>query len=923
MSFFRYALLDLLRGRRRTFSSILGVLLAITFLSGTFIAIDSSARATLEGLLAQVDGDFTVRAHVGDPADLQRDLLAHPGVRSASVYYDTYVGPLHGADPQYQVGTRLLGVDPSYLPRSLEEAQLTGSLDLPRGTVGLSQSLAAELRVGLNDTVTFQEEVGWDLEADKPIFSSVNLTVAALLAMPELYPFIGFYPEEFVAVIHLRDMAWFHEQLYGFFGSLFQEDLQGEVWIHRDRFIDPYDLDGSSRNLARFQRDLQRALQPYSAQVTDNLSWVLNSYASQASAQRVVYLFLSLPVLLLGLYLGAVGVDLGHAERRRDLAVLRTRGASPGQVRGLLLLMAALGGVVATVLGLLAGIALSRLLLGVVSPFALTVAPSYGDVVLSFDTIVIVALFSVFFMVLASYRSAKRTARLPLTETLRHYAPGETKIEYRPTVDIILVGLGTLALLGVWYVRFNPGTFLTFLVGIVFIVLLPIAPILLIVGGTRLLTRSTGKIYEWAARIWKPIAGSLYYVISRNLRRNPRRSANVAIIIALGLAFGLFIFAFLGTTQGYQVRIVRAEVGADMAIVPPKADDTTFEDSVAGLDSVVGVTRVQQVSARLFTVPLEAFAVDPDTLFEVTQPEPWYFDGLSLTDAATALRQSGQILASRSAANGFFLEVGDRVVLTAPILNETAGFLEDHELEVVVAGIVKALPGTVRGAFGQPTAVYANFETLAPFLLAAREDPTFIRFPTPPLGPAEDRLLVDLQPNADWREAKGAILALGAARVEVTEERLLQQGADPFFRSILGFIGMEIAFIVVILTAGLGLILYTATLERDVEFASIRARGATGWQAAGLLTGEAFSIMVVGLAFGLGVGLLVAYLLIQLFVLAPPGAPEPLVPLLFEVPLEGFLLVALVPLAMLLTALLISWRVARMNVAHVLKIRGG
>ncbi|MEE9173559.1 MAG: FtsX-like permease family protein, partial [Thermoplasmata archaeon] len=700
---------DLLRSRRRTFSSILGVLLAITFLSGTFIAIDSSARATLEGLLARVNGDFLVRAVRGDPADLQQDLLAYPGVRAASVYYDSHVGPLHGEDPQYQVGTRLLGVDPSYLPRNLEEAQVTGSLDLPRGTVALSQSLAADLSVGLSDTVTFQWEVGWDLEADKPIFSSLNLTVAALLSMPELYHFAGFYPEQFLAVIHLRDMAWFQEQLLGLFASSFDVDLQGEVWIYRDRFIDPYNLEGSSRNLARLQRDLQRDLQPYGAQVTDNLSWVLTSYASQASAQRGVYLFLSLPVLLLGLYLGAVGIDLGHAERRRELAVLRTRGASQGQVRGLLLLMGALGGVIATVVGLLAGVALSRLLLGVVNPFALTVAPSYGDIVLSFDTIVIVALFSIFFMVLASYRSAKRTARLPLTETLRHYAPGETRIDYHPTLDIVLVGLGTLALLGVWYVRFNPGTFLTFLVGIVFIVLLPLAPILLIVGGTRLLTRSTGKVYEWAARLWKPVAGTLYYIISRNLRRNPRRSANVAIIIALGLAFGIFIFAFLGTTQGYQARIIRAEIGADMAIVPPQADDTAFDDSVAGLDSVAGVTKVQQVSASLFTVRLEAFAVDPDTLFEVTQPEPWYFDGLSPSDAAAELRQPGAILASRPAANVLFLEVGDRVVLTAPIFNETSGFQEDYELEVVVAGIVRALPGTVRGAFAQPTAVYANF----------------------------------------------------------------------------------------------------------------------------------------------------------------------------------------------------------------------
>ncbi len=163
---------------------------------------------------------------------------------------------------------------------------------------------------------------------------------------------------------------------------------------------------------------------------------------------------------------------------------------------------------------------------------------------------------------------------------------------------------------------------------------------------------------------------------------------------------------------------------------------------------------------------------------------------------------------------------------------------------------------------------------------------------------------------------------MGASGVRVYEEELLRQQADPFFRSILGFISMEVAFIGAILTAGLGLILFAATLERDVEFAAIRARGASGWQAAGLLTGEAFSIMLIGLAIGTGMGLLVAYFLLQVFVVSF-GPQEPLVPFLFQLPVEGFLLVALAPLAMLLTALLIAWRVARMNTAKVLKLRGG
>jgi len=127
------------------------------------------------------------------------------------------------------------------------------------------------------------------------------------------------------------------------------------------------------------------------------------------------------------------------------------------------------------------------------------------------------------------------------------------------------------------------------------------------------------------------------------------------------------------------------------------------------------------------------------------------------------------------------------------------------------------------------------------------------------------------------------------------------------------------AFMVVILTAGLGLILFEATLEREVEFASIRARGASGWQTAGLLIGEASSIMLVGLVVGAGVGVLSAYLSTTL----GSGSGESLVPQFLIIPVVSLLLLAAAPFAMLVTSFLVSLRVARMDIGRVLKLRGG
>lgn len=917
MGFFRYALMDVLRGRRRTFSSILGVLLAVAFLAGTFIAIDSSARATLEGLLEGVRGDFRVSGARGDPGQLRGDLEAVPGVVNTSVYSTLHFREVRSEGDRYAFDVQVYAVDPGSLPARFRDAQVAGSLDLPQGTVGLTQSLATTLDAKLGDTVSF---VGGKYDPVEREYTTplVNLTVSALLTETGAASArFGYEPP--AALIHLRDLSWFVSQL----GSVEDDGrLEAEVWIDRGRFIDPYDLDESHQRLGRLERELQLVVGPYGGFVRNNLSSALSSYQSSSQVQRIVFLLLSVPVLLLGLYLGAVGVDLGHAERRRELAVLKTRGAGRGQVVGLLLLGAVIGGLLAALLGLAAGVLLSRLLLAVVNPFALDVAATLGDLVLSRDTVLTVVLFSVLFMVLASYRSAKRTARLPVVETLRHYAPGETQIEYRPTVDLVLLTVGILTFTGVWYVRVVTGGFVTFLLGFVFIIMLPLAPIFLIVASTRLLTRSTGRVYELVSRLWRPIAKGLSSVISRNLARNPRRAANVAVIIALGMAFGMFIFAFFGSVQGYQVRIVRASVGADMAVLSPPVGDATFPENVTRVEGVVGVSPLASLGVDLFSFrSARAWAVDPDTLFEVTHPEPWHFEAFGVGEAARRLAVPGQVLVSRGLADRLFFEEGDSVELAVTYYNASSMLEERREVRVTVAGIVRALPGTEEGAFSRlPEALYGSFETLGPLLRPPADDV---------LGPPEEfrgvasKLLVDLEPGADWRAVKASVVGLGASSVRVVEEELERSQADPFFRSILGFISLEIAFIVVILTAGLGLILFAATLERDVEFASIRARGASGWQAAGLLMGEAFAIMIIGLAIGVGIGLLVAYALIQLIFFQPPGVSEPLVPLLFELPLEAWLLVGLAPLAMLLTALLVAWRIASMNVARVLKVRGG
>src|SRR5207247_8564583 len=130
--------------------------------------------------------------------------------------------------------------------------------------------------------------------------------------------------------------------------------------------------------------------------------------------------------------------------------------------------------------------------------------------------------------------------------------------------------------------RDYPADLVTFLIVPRFIVLLPLAPILLMVGSGRLLTRSSSRVYEAASRVNKPFAKNLHHVITRNLQRNPRRAANVAVIIALGLAFGMFTLVTFSSQFAYQAGQLRAGLGGDIAVDAPPSDPG-FSASVRAL----------------------------------------------------------------------------------------------------------------------------------------------------------------------------------------------------------------------------------------------------------------------------------------------------------------------------------------------------
>src|SRR5438445_5225594 len=135
----RYAAINVVRSRRRTITAMIGVLLAITFVSGTFIAIDSSTRATLDAFLANLpsDIDFEARASANG-TQLREAVEAVPGVLRVAVTRFTGIGKVESSATPSPLNAQVIGVEPTCLRCAFRGMTVMAvRVCFPRGTARL------------------------------------------------------------------------------------------------------------------------------------------------------------------------------------------------------------------------------------------------------------------------------------------------------------------------------------------------------------------------------------------------------------------------------------------------------------------------------------------------------------------------------------------------------------------------------------------------------------------------------------------------------------------------------------------------------------------------------------------------------------------------------------------------------------------
>lgn len=960
LPFLRYSIVSVLRNRRRSIFAMIGIALALSLMTGSFIAVDSSSYGILRAAIGGVEVDFVGQDYYwANHVDSGRIGSAIAGIESVK-YVDrscpfiysqgysmrnpientTYWGPWGGG------GIAMMRHDDDWV---LGRFHING--DMPDlGTVAIPASMASALGLGVGDDILCQVmSSSWDyVNGTYTVLGTyyVNLTYTVSQIWTQerndqdRYWYGGDLSTNNVIIMNQYDPVFFNiEDGQAIFDSV--ADIPGSnpvsstlyyyIWIDRGEVITLADIPGSVNELNFIHGRLEMQGNSLGFSVSDSeLVYSLQTLAPQLAVLKVLFLVLSLPVIALGIYLSLVGVDLGITARRREVGMLKSRGASNRQVFGSLMTESLVLGVFASMIGLAAGILVSRFLLGSALSFSSMSSSWSGewqwtDLRISGNSIVLALFFGITLMFLSTYRPYKRISKTPVAETLHHYSSISTQTRYRPGVDFILLGLSVLSIASVLIgpnAMFDRGwswiteIIVTVLV-LVGIVMFPIMPFFMSVGVIRLLTRGSHKLYAKFTALVRPWTKELTYLVDKNIVRNPRRAANLGVIISLALAFGLFISVTMESSITYEKEVVHFDVGSDIKLSgysgygPSEAPGLNYS-SLEQIDYLQGVDHVAHF---FFLSTFSSYFGGPNTAvlnaseyLDSVDPSNAYFIGHG-HGVMDDLEENGTCLLSEEYAKHRAIIEGDVLSFTLQLYrdqNGTYGY-DFYTVRVSVIGFVKALPGLDNGE------MFIDSGTLdfIPFRNLTAQGTTWGAFIKTSEG-ADPRDVAD--------RATSVLAAEGVhANAEVLQDRLDELETDPTFGALADFLYMEYALAIVIMSVGVGLIVFVAVNDREHELACIMARGSSSSQMRKILMGESITLMSLGLIVGLSVGILTAYLFNTLYGTESYSVVER--HMVFTS--VSWIVVIASVVSLLVASLLATVKAGRMKLAEVLRIRGG
>jgi putative ABC transport system permease protein len=562
-------------------------------------------------------------------------------------------------------------------------------------------------------------------------------------------------------------------------------------------------------------------LVPASLQVVDAQAQAEQDAADTNEGMSFIrYFFLGFGAIALfvGSFVIFNTLSITVAQRTREFATLRTLGASRKQVMRSVILEGLAIGLLASVIGLIAGFGIYK---GLDALFVALGAdlPKTGTV-LATRTIIVSVLVGTSVTLLASILPARRATRVPPIAAVREGAElPQSKVAEHSTK--LAVGLIVASLAAI-----SAGVFAG--AGTLGVVVLLGGGIVALFFGVAMaaprLVKPLARLVGWPGRRTGGISGEL---ATANAVRNPSRTASTAAALMIGLTL-VTVVAVLGAGLRSSVEgAVTDQVRAGYVLNNP--DDVSFGaaegDAVAAVDGVKAVSHVRTDTALVAGEETDLTGIDPATIDHF-----YSFDWVHGDDRTVPALGAGDAIVAKAYADDHDVQVGS-------------------ELAVLSASGDKRTV-TVRGVYDPP-----QIDQMLGMISITEQafDETFPQ--------AKNRFtFLDAEPGSES--------ALMAAAEPFTDAQLYTGAEFPReytsgFADFLNLLYVMLAFSVVVSLFGMVNTLVLSVFERTRELGMLRTIGMTRRQARRMIRHESVITALIGAALGLPLGILLSALVTQ------------------------------------------------------------
>jgi putative ABC transport system permease protein len=853
----RLAAAGLVRFPGRTITRVLVLSAAVALLGSMLLFVGHSLR-TMAGSAARsvaLDWQGPVSSYA-QARTVAAGVATQPGILQAT---PAATAPFAAASHAAATGTTdagsgsILAVGPGYLAQIHTVRILQGSLRA--GAVVLDQQLAATLQAHVGDVVTFTARPGTSPQR-LPV-SGVALITAPDLVFQPLNPLLGPAPAQPPANAAIMPLQTFATTIApqlpaiasGATGASAVPGAQAGVQWQVQVQVDPSRLGGTpAQALTRAGQIARRVERTFPGQVqfVDNLSESLNTAASDALYAETLYIMLAVPGALVALGLAYLAA-LGTVERdRRDLALLRARGAARNALVAMALFESAAIGLVAGLLG--AGMAFAAVSLIIKGGVGLTLTR---------------ALVTGAICVALAFAGAA-VARLGATRSAWQASVSEGRRsvtrEVKPLWQRLYLDFAALAVAGLIYwltastgfsAVVNPDSNPTLSLSVYMF----FAPALLWLGATLLVVRLRGRTLAWlAARVaGERVSSHGGFLLTSASRRGPALNRGL-LVVGLLLAFGVNLGIFTATYNRQASVDAELTLGADVVTTAPPGVTASHElqRRIAHVPGVQATTAVDHSYAYVGPDLQDTFGVDVATIAGATTLRNSYFIGASARQTLARLKTMRDgVLVSKETIGDYQLSIGN--LLNLRVLDH-----RDGRFKVVsfhVAGIVQEFPSAPRDSF-----MVAN--------LAYLREADHTGGPNVVFAKASD-------PTTTARAVAAATRADGTIVRDIGEQ--VQQTVSSITTvDLRGISDIEEAFALALAAAAMALFVALAVIERRHEFATMAAVGARLRSITAFVWSEAALVLIAGLLLAAALGLLLAAMLVAMLqhVFDPP--PESL-----------------------------------------------